>query len=121
MKYKCLSIVAPNGTRIAKGEKTLEVRSWRPDLGPHEDLLIVENTKFLANEGDSDPLGRVVALVKIGKVRDYVAEDIPAACASRWDPGYHSWELHDVRPVSFGAAVLAARGIYELDLPPLET
>lgn len=29
-----LSIVAPNGVRIAQGLKTLEVRSWKPDVRP---------------------------------------------------------------------------------------
>jgi len=31
---KALSIVKPNGTRIAQGEKTLEIRRWHPDMSP---------------------------------------------------------------------------------------
>lgn len=113
MKFKTLSIVYPSGTKIARGEKTIEVRSWQPPADFEGDLLIVENKKFLRNEGDIDPEGVPVALVKIKKVRIYEESDIPAACASRWEPGYFSWELTDVRPLNSATQVLAAREIYE--------
>lgn len=116
MKYKALSIVYPSGTKIAHGEKTIEVRSWQPPADFDGDLLIVENKKFLRNEGDTDLEGVPVALVKIKKVRVYEESDIPAACASRWEPGYYSWELADVRPLHSTTQVLAARGIYEVEL-----
>lgn len=121
MKIKALSIVFPNGSKIANGEKTIEVRSWLPPQDFDEDLLIVENQKFLKNEGDIDLDGKPVAIVKIKSVRTFVASDIDAACASRWEPGYYSWELEDVRPISTGQKVLAARGIYELDLTKSST
>lgn len=98
MKFKTLSIVHPNGTKIARGEKTIEVRSWQPPENFNEDLLIVENKKFLCSDGEVDP------------------EGTPAACASRWEPGYYSWELTDVRPINSLTQVLAARGIYEVEL-----
>ncbi|ENR5292512.1 ASCH domain-containing protein, partial [Acinetobacter baumannii] len=44
--------VAPNGTRIAQGIKTLEVRSGVPAQLPLKDLFIVENQNFLINDGD---------------------------------------------------------------------
>ncbi|MCM2279062.1 MAG: ASCH domain-containing protein [Oligoflexia bacterium] len=72
MKIKCISIVSPNGARIARGEKTLEIRSWMPNLESEEDLLVVENHTFLREEEAVDPDGKPVALVKIGKVREYV-------------------------------------------------
>ena len=31
---KAISIVHPNGTRIASCEKTIEVRKWGPNLDP---------------------------------------------------------------------------------------
>jgi hypothetical protein len=49
---KALSIVTPSGTRIAIGAKTLEIRRWAPDLRADEDLLIVENTRFLREDGE---------------------------------------------------------------------
>lgn len=116
MKYKALSIVYPNGSRIARGEKTIEVRSWLPPEGFKGDLLIVENYNFLRKEGETDPEGKPVALVKIKNVRPFMAGDILAACATKWEPGYYSWELTDVRPISSSENVMAARQIYEVDL-----
>ncbi|UXR64072.1 ASCH domain-containing protein [Bdellovibrio bacteriovorus] len=116
MKHKTLSIVHPNGSRIARGEKTIEVRSWQPPKDFNEDLLIVENKKFLYNEGEIDPEGTPVAIVRIKNVRPYEESDIPAACASRWEPGYYSWELENIRPLNCSVQVPAARGIYETDL-----
>lgn len=78
-------------------------------------FTIVENHNYLRNEGDIDPAGKVVAIVKIKLTREYVESDIPAAMASRWEPGYYSWELMDIRPVENSKTVIAARGIYDID------
>ena len=115
-KMKALSIVYPGGQKIASGLKTIEVRSWMPPEDLTGDLLIVENHKFLRNDGDTDPDGKAVAIVKIKKVREYLESDIPAATASRWEPGYYSWELTDVRPLTSDMTVLAARRIYEVEI-----
>lgn len=115
MRMKAISIVYPNGSKIANGEKTIEVRSWLPTIDLGQDLLIVEIHKFLRADGETDPDGKPVAVVKIKKVREYVKEDIPAACASRWEPEYYSWELEDVRPITSNSMVTAARGIYDAD------
>ena len=116
MKFKALSIVYPGGQKIASGEKTIEVRSWQPPLDLEGDFVIVENHKFLRQEDETDQDGKAVAIARIKKVREYLESDIPAACASRWEPGYFSWELCDVRPLKNPETVLAARGIYEVDL-----
>lgn len=116
MKYKALSIVYPNGTRIANGEKTIEVRSWLPPESFNEDLLIVENKNFLRQEGEIDPDGTPVAIVKIKNVRPFEESDIPAACATRWEPGYYSWELTNVRKIHSLQKTVAARGIYEVEI-----
>ncbi|WP_240478625.1 ASCH domain-containing protein [Pseudomonas cremoricolorata] len=116
---KALSIVHPSGTRIANGEKTLEIRRWAPDLQPDEDLLIVENRRFLNVEGDEDADGRAVAIVRVKAVRPFRVQDIPAACASYHEPGWLAWELSDVRPVCCAEPVLAARGLYDVQVTPL--
>lgn len=116
MKYQALSIVHPSGSKIASGEKTIEVRSWLPPKDLTGDLLIIENHRFLTKDGDVDEDGNVVAVVKIKNVRPYLESDIPAACATRWEPGYYSWELTEVRKVQTKQKVLAARGIYEVDV-----
>lgn len=115
---KALSIVAPNGSRIAAGQKTLEIRRWAPDLAADEDLLIVENHRFLHHDGETDPLGHAVAIVRVAGWRPFTPEDIPAACASSHEPGWLAWQLTRIRPLSPGPPVLAARGLYDVPRPP---
>ncbi|MBN9430607.1 MAG: ASCH domain-containing protein [Burkholderiales bacterium] len=113
-----LSIVAPGGQRIAEGRKTLEIRSWRPDHLPVLDLLIVENHKYLTQAGDSDPEGRIVAIVDVLDVRPWREVDVEAACARQWVPGYWAWSLSSVRCVTDPIDAVAERGLYEMDLVP---
>lgn len=116
---KALSIVRPSGGRIASGEKTLEVRRWHPYLDPSEDLLIVENERFLHADEDEDKDGIAVAIVRVKAVRPFILADIQAACASYFEDGWLAWELSDIRPVIQPVIIRAARGIYEVDfLPP---
>ncbi len=112
---KALSIVRPSGERIAAGLKTLEVRRWRPSLAPSEDLLIIENGRFLHQEGDEDADGVPVAIVRVGAVRPFTPADMAAACASRFEEGWLAWELWDVRPLHTHRRLRAARGLYEVD------
>lgn len=112
-----LSVVKPAGRKIAQGQKTIEVRRWRPDLAADQDLMIVENERYLLKYGDEDPNGRVVAIVRIGVVRPWTFADLQASCATSFEEGWLAWELHSVRPVTSTVPVLAARRLYELDLP----
>ncbi|HDS1787189.1 ASCH domain-containing protein [Pseudomonas fulva] len=111
---KALSIVRPSGSRIASGQKTLEVRRWHPDLQPTEDLLIVENGRFLHADGEEDDDGIAVAIVRVKAVRPFILADMEAACASYFEDGWLAWELSDIRPIS-PVTIRAARGIYEVD------
>lgn len=116
MKYNALSIVYPNGTRIASGEKKLEIRSWTPPEGFEGDLLIVENHNFLKKEGEIDPKGKPVALVRIKAVRSFMAGDLLDACWSKWEPNLYAWEVTDVRPIHSDKTVVAARKIYQVEI-----
>jgi hypothetical protein len=113
-----LSIVRPSGRRIASGQKTIEVRRWPPLVTASEDVLIVENGRYLLREGDEDRDGRVVAIVRIHAVRPWTAADLQASCADRFEEGWLAWELRSVRPVASDTPVLAARRLYELAIPP---
>ena len=104
----------PNGCKIATGKKKLEVRRWKPDLTPKEDLLIVENGRFLQRENEEDQDGRAVAVVKVTAVRAFLFSDMEAACASYFEEGWLAWELSDIRPISKTIVVRAARGIYTI-------
>nr|WP_274517587.1 ASCH domain-containing protein [Pseudomonas sp. GM18] len=108
-------MVRPSGGRIASGEKTLEVRRWHPGLDPSEDILIVENRRFLHTDGDEDDDGIAVAIVRVKSVRPFVLADMQAACASYFEEGWLAWELSDLRPVTHLVPIRAARGIYEVD------
>ncbi|MGE0808950.1 MAG: ASCH domain-containing protein [Burkholderiaceae bacterium] len=117
---KALSIVRPGGSRIARGEKTLEVRRWWPALTQAEDLLIVENGRFLRVDGDEDPDGTAVAIVRVRAVRPFARADMAAACASYFEDGWLAWELVNVRALHDGRRVRAARGIYEIEWQGME-
>ncbi len=126
--YKALSVVEPWGDFIARGKKTIEVRSWIPEnLAPDEDLLIVQNKRRLEVEGDTDPEGRAMALVRVVEVRPFRPEDRPEAKTELYLEGYHAWILADIRPVLGKVRVPAQRKIYHLCLdeislgPPLES
>lgn len=114
---KAISIVHPNGTRIATGEKTLEVRKWRPDLDPNDDLLIVENNRFLHDEGEEDENGRPVAIVNISLVRPFTPAGMKAACATNFEESWLAWELINVRPFQSNTTVRAAKGIHRIKPP----
>lgn len=109
-----LSVVSPSGENIAKGRKTIEVRSWRPDAWPLRDLLIVENHVYLSRELPCDPEGRVVAVVDVEAVGAWLEADVEPACSSGWQPGYWAWRLTHVRAVVPQVPVPARLGLYEV-------
>jgi len=117
-QFLALSIITPNGTRIAEGIKTLEVRSWVPTKLPIKDLLIVENQNFLFADTDEEE-GVAVALVDVDSIHTWRNDEVNLACASAWSEGYFAWVLSNVRPIKQPLKVLAKRKIYqvELDLP----
>jgi hypothetical protein len=114
---KALSVLQPGGSRIASGEKTVEMRGWKPDLKHGEDLLIVESHQPLLEDSDTDLNGRIVAVVKVKAVRPFTTADMARACALVYEDGQFAWELTDIQAVRppYGP-VLAARKIYELDI-----
>lgn len=117
MKYSALSIVAPGGDQIRRGEKTLEVRKWQPDGIPMKDLLIVQNSVRLSKSGiTEDPDGRAVAVVDIEAVSEWREEELAAACGSRWEPGWFAWRITNVRPFDCHEAVPARLRIYEVEI-----
>ncbi len=115
-RYTALSIVAPGGDRIASGQKTLEIRSWQPPQWPMRDLLIVQNTRYLRQDGECDPDGVALALVDVLRVAAWTPDELLAACASQWSPGYFAWQLHRVRPLAHRPRVVAKRLLYEIEL-----
>lgn len=119
--YKALSVVEPWGDFIARGKKTIEVRTWISDqIGPDEDLLIVQNKKLLSEEDMTDADGRAVALVRVKEMRPFVYADRAEAKTERFAEGWYAWVLTDLRPVRGRVPCLAARKIYEVELESLD-
>ena len=110
-----LSIVAPNGTNITSGRKTLEIRSWRPPQWPLRDLLIIENRIFLTGADEIDPEGMAVALVDVEDVRAWLPSELDAACATEWKPDLWAWHITHVRPVHGAFRFDARRRLYEVE------
>ena len=117
-EFQALSIVAPSGTRIAQGLKTLEVRSWLPAQLPLKNLVIVENQHYLNDDG-AEELGQAVAIVDVVSAHPWREDEFEAACASYWAEGYYAWVLENVRPIDTPLDVKAKRKIYliEIDHP----
>jgi hypothetical protein len=108
-----LSIVAPNGSRIAAGHKRLEIRSWRPPQLPLRNLLVVENRIFLRDEDEIDPDGMAVAVVDVAEVHAWQPSERDAACWTQWEPGLWAWQLSRVRPIAGAFQVTARRKLYD--------
>jgi hypothetical protein len=97
MKYKCLSIRQPHADRIARGVKTIELRTWRTSYrGP---LLICASQKHpgYPYRDMGLPLGCAVCLVNLVDCReigvnapDTLAADAGAACCEL-DPRDDFW------------------------------
>ena len=113
--YPALSIVAPSGSYIAEGIKTLEIRSWRPNELPLKDLVIVENAHYLNQDGDEE-LGIAVALVDISSVHAWQKSEIEQAKASYWEDDYWAWVIENVRPIHPPVNIPARRKIYWVEL-----
>lgn len=112
-----LSVVAPVGDRIRSGQKTLEIRHWRPDGLPLRDLVIVQNNVRLSSKGISeDAEGRAVALVDVESIAPWQEDELEASCANYWEPGWLAWRLTNVRPLDIDQAIPARLRIYPVDL-----
>ena len=88
---KALSVKQPWANAIARGQKTIETRTWGTAYrGP---LLIVSSRK-----PHVPPAGSVVAVAELVDCRAMTTADEPAACC-RVYPKAMSWVLRNVRPV----------------------
>lgn len=114
-KYQALSIVYPACDRIVTGQKKLEIRSWVPDQLPLKDVVIIQNTQYLNEEGD-EQMGEVVALIDIESVHAWRPDEVDVACATQWQDGYWAWEISHIRPVLPRIKAMAKRKIYAIEL-----
>ena len=109
---KALSIRQPWASKIARGEKTIEVRSWPTSY--RGSLLICAGKK----PHGSDPAGVAVAVADLVDCRPFVGGDEAAACCGA-DPGDFAWVLSNVRPIE-PVPVKGALGLFFVSVPIVE-
>lgn len=120
MKYQAISILNPAVENILNGSKSIEIRSWHPETMPLNNVILVQNEKYLKNQMDVD-FGVAMAIVDFVSVREWLYEDYlrqnqDTTLNKPWFSGYFVWEIKNVRPLHKPIPCLARKGIYTLDL-----
>ncbi|EMN5131707.1 ASCH domain-containing protein [Burkholderia contaminans] len=114
MPRPALSIVKPAVDDIVAGRKRVEIRSWAPPAIPLRDLVRVQNTAFLRQDGQEDPDDIALASVDVVGVHDWTPDEARAqgehGCA-----GYVCGELTNMRAIEPPFRCVARRGIQALD------
>ena len=86
---KTLSVKYPWADLIARGKKTIEVRTWKTDYrGP---LLIASSVS-----PKWEHAGKAVCVVDLVDVRPIKASDLDAACCDAYE-GDYAWVLKNAR------------------------
>jgi hypothetical protein len=107
---KALSVRQPWASRILRGEKRVEVRSWpTPYRGP----LVICATRRPRIE--DLPVGVALCIVPLLDCRPMTADDEPAA-GIRSYPGAYSWVLGPVTPLDPPRAVSGRLGLFDIEL-----
>lgn len=116
--YTALSVKQPFASMIARGEKTIELRSWTTKYRgpllicagakPFSGLIVVpamngsltvDNARQLVKYSPADyPLGVAVCLVDLTSIRPMVPTDELLA-RFKFDSTLFAWEFQNVRPV----------------------
>jgi hypothetical protein len=109
---KALSVKQPYAGRIARGEKTIEVRGWSTS---YRGRILVCSSKQPAEETD-EPCGVMICIVTLVDVRAFKRSDVEAAMCD-WSPNLYAFVLADVRPVE-PIAIRGALGLFEVRYPP---
>ncbi|MGU3780922.1 ASCH domain-containing protein [Burkholderia metallica] len=115
MPRLALSIVTPAVDDILAGRKQVEIRSWSPPAIPLTDLVLVQNTIYLRQDGQVDPDGVALALVDVVGVRDWTPDEARSQ-GKQWCAGYVCWELTNIRAIDPPFRCAAKRGVYRLDV-----
>ena len=81
-----------------------------------DQALIASGVQILAADHPRDEDGRAVAIVDVVDVHGWRPDELAAACASAWAPGWLAWQLVNVRPLPQAPRVPALRKLYSLPL-----
>lgn len=112
-RIKAISIRQPAASKIARSEKTMEIRTWYTSYrGP----ILIVSSKSRVNQG---PIGVALAVVDIIDCRRMIKSDELAACCE-FDPTWFSWVLANPRLIPEPFPVKGQLSIYEVELPNSE-
>ncbi len=104
---KALSVKQPWANMIARGEKTIETRTWPTKY--RGELLICSSKK-----PNIEPAGCAVAIVNLVDCRPMAKDDEAAACVEMFD-GAWAWVL-ELTGVFGPFPVKGRLGIFDLDV-----
>lgn len=109
---KTLVVRQPWAGRIARGTKTIELRSWTTKhRGP---VIIVAGSRPWGKLAAEGPLGCVACVVDLVDVRPATAADTDAANGTPPD-GWFAWVLANPRPLTEHVPAKGRLGLYEAD------
>lgn len=108
VRVRALSIKQPWASMIARGEKTVEVRSWRT---PYRGRLLIVASRRPA----MGPAGCALAVADLVDCRPMVPSDEGAACGPV-APHSFAWILREVRPIN-PFPVRGRLGLYFVNVP----
>ncbi|NXZ87923.1 hypothetical protein HZI30_13370 [Serratia fonticola] len=119
MKYQALSILKPAVDNILNGSKKLEIRSWTPPYMPLNNVVLVQNEKYLVNQDDEDD-GFAMAIVDFTSIfpwteADYLRQKNTTTMWKEWKLGYFCWTIENVRVIKKPMPCKAMKGIYTLE------
>ena len=105
---RAVTIREPWAGMIRRGEKTVEVRTWRTRPGP---ILLCA-----ARRPESDISGHAFAVAEIREIRPMRRSDF-AAAGGYYNPAAFAWVLADVFPIE-PFPVRGMPGIFHVDFDP---
>ncbi len=119
---KALSVIKPWGDLIVSGEKSLEIRSWKPTEVPMLNVALVQNSTRLMKDGEEDIDGQVIAIIDIIACKPWVKSDcnLSGCDESEFEEGWLAWEVANVRPLRKTTQAIAKRKFYELSCSEVE-
>lgn len=107
IRMKALSVKQPWANMIARGEKTIELRSWGTK---HRGDLLICSSK----QPNIAPAGRALAIANMVDCRPATQKDEAAACSVIWVGTDVSWVFENVRRIT-PFPVTGAQGLFDIE------
>lgn len=112
-----LNIRQPHAEAILRGEKTIELRSWRlPNQFRDCDVLLVASKRPYVQDL---PTGQAIGIIRFAQFTDFSpSHAIAAKCA--WIPNLYAWHIANAKRIP-PFAVKGRLGFYKVQMPTLDS